>query len=221
MMSPRNATFSTLALLLIVAAPHMLSASTRSHSNASPAALAFVNSYDFETDLDREHGLFGLSPIENLRLFNTHENLTFYYFPTSATIPLGGHVAFAVIEGTATIGITDVDSFNQLVAHLELIIDTPSQADLLVRDYLLLYYIHASIFHGVEGGLNLLSSVDDIEFDPSSIDHEVERATIEHLYQITPPSVHKAVHGFIFEGFSWQPYSGLIRRHAISISSTL
>ncbi len=178
--------------------------------------IRFISGYHFERDIDRQNALSELKRIEDLHVLGSQDQVAFFCFPTAAG-SLRGYVSLAAFMSGEVVAVADEAAWNKIVAKLDLVVDTPGTAEALVKDFLHLTRIHAAVWEGVTDGVNLIRGVDDIPFKPDNLEHQVEKLDLTLDYDLRPPSVQPENLGYLFHGFSWQPYDGALDEHILHV----
>jgi hypothetical protein len=186
------------------------------YPSVQDAVRCFVTSYHFETDIDRQNALAEVKQIDDLRLLASSDRVSFYHFPTAAS-SLRGYAAIAALISGDVVEVRDERAWNKVVAKINLQIQTPEEAEALVKDFLHLIRITDAVWEGIADGVNFIRGVDDIPFKSDDLEHQVEKLDLTLNSDIRPPSIQPDGVGYVFRGVSWRPYDGAVDEHVLQV----
>lgn len=216
MWEPAKASARAGLACLCLAVITSVSASDHLDDGDLKAISTFLAKQSFDRPVDRKYALSSIKPLNRFNFLEQLPSVRFYVYPTAAST-FAGHVALAIDDHGQVFDVGEEAEFNRLIRAMDLIVSDPNQANRLARDYLRLRYIHAEVWEGVDGGVNLIGSVDDIPFVKDKIDQEVERFDLLLNHQVKPPTTERSDVGFLFRGDSWGPFDGAVAEHLVTI----
>jgi len=136
-----------------------------------------------------------------------------FVFPNGWTFNEGATIV-AVGDDLLPFPIDDARDFNELLQKEGILVRAAEEARKAAELFLKCYRVKYVLDHGLELGVNVIQSPDDILFRD-----EIEKAALTKEIQIEPPKLIGSVGKWRFRFYSWEKEgSGLLEKHEIVIS---